>query len=121
MPKKTEQKQIPAEIIDLIQSEKTSLAISEICLSNNIEGENIEQVAYQTARVLLNNVQPEMFAKELEKQEGFASETARNIAEEIDARIFSQMRKILDKKPAEEIKKSVEKTPTDDTYRENIE
>jgi len=129
------QKEIPSNILDLINSEDTALILSEICVSNGIEGEEIEKVSYQVGRVLLGDLPPELLAKALEKNEGFSLETAGIIAQKTDQHIFSQIRESLsylykdkekeefisEKKPFLEKSKTIEGLPKDDVYRESIE
>ncbi|GAG50052.1 unnamed protein product, partial [marine sediment metagenome] len=50
-------KGFPANLMDLIASEKTASQISEICLKNGItEEKTVEQVAYYATSVLLGNL-----------------------------------------------------------------
>ncbi|MDI6883244.1 MAG: hypothetical protein QMC93_02095 [Patescibacteria group bacterium] len=134
--KENQPKEIPTKILDLMESEETALTISEVCLLNGVEegvegGEGIEKVAYQVARVLLGDLPPEILEKSLEKNEGFSQEIARNIAQEIDQRIFSKVRESLailyekevppeEKAPLEKPEIS-EKPSKKDIYRERIE
>jgi len=122
MKKKNSPKEIPADILELMESEDTALLISEICLLNGIEkGEEIEKVAYQVARVLLYQSPPELLAEELEKREVFPPTTAYKIAKMVDQRIFSQARESLAELYKEEAGAPKAPLPRrEDTYREPI-
>lgn len=114
-------KEIPVDILELFGSKDTALTISEICLSNGVEGgEQIEKVAYQIARVLLGQLPPQLLGEELEEREGFSSVTAYNIVKEVNQRLFAQIEEslaLLYEKKAE----IPEKPPKKDIYREPVE
>lgn len=130
-------KEIPVDIIQLMESDDTASLISEICLLNGVgeeveEKEEIEQISYQIARVLLGALKPQLLANELETKEGFLIKKASVIAKQIENRVFSQVKKTLDslyeekteEKEKVQVKKETSKIPEsppkEDRYREPL-
>ncbi len=80
---------IPQELLDLIKAEDTALEITRICFENEIkEDAKIRGISYQTGRVLVGDLSPEDFEKDLEEKIKISSFLASKIAREISESIF---------------------------------
>ena len=139
--------QFSPEFLEFVFSEETASGISEICLENGLEDEEVaEKIAYRVALVLLNQMPKENLAKTLEKEVGLNPIIAEKISFDIEKHVFSQIPGKIEKieKPPHPIQKDdyreipakieepvkgdnhlglerTEDLPKKDTYRELIE
>jgi len=82
-------KEIPEKLLDLIKAEDTALEITRICFENEIkEDAKIRGISYQTGRVLVGDLPPEDFEKDLAEKVKISSFLASKIAREISESIF---------------------------------
>lgn len=102
------------EIVEFALSEKTSSQIAEICVKNGVKDERkIEEVARRIVFVLLEKLPKENLHIALEKGVGLDPKTAKEISNEVDRVIFSQM-------PLSKTEE-IPRTAKEDAYREQIE
>ncbi|GAI37567.1 unnamed protein product [marine sediment metagenome] len=127
-------KEFPAKLIDLASSDKTASQISEICLKNGVEDEEIiGKIAYHITSVLLGRLPLEILPKALIVNLKMDAEVAEKISLEASRRILSPVKDDLAKlyPPAKPIVKPEEpkvppeekpkKPPRKDIYHEPIE
>jgi hypothetical protein len=142
--------EIPQKLLDLIKAEDTALEITRICFENEIKDDaKIRGISYQTGRVLVGDLPPEDFEKDLAEKVKISSFLASKIAREISESIFYPVKgslaalygtelvslEIASSSEAEEkagmleetnayresVEKKLESTKENDTYREPIE
>ncbi|MAF43788.1 MAG: hypothetical protein CMI54_06440 [Parcubacteria group bacterium] len=87
---------LPQEIKTLILSEQTAKDIFNICDRNNVDMENVSQVADYTGRVLLGALKPEELQGVLEKVVFLQKDQAKKVAEEIHRFIFFPVKRQLE-------------------------
>jgi hypothetical protein len=136
MPKETPEKlsnEIPQKLLDLIKTEDTALEITRICFENEIKDDaKIRGISYQTGRVLVGDLPPEDFEKDLEEKVKISSFLASKIAREINDSIFYSVRESLatlykteiassEKSPMKSSEERVETPRKKDVYREPVE
>lgn len=136
MPEKQEllwelYEKLPEELKEAIFSEKTALAVWDICEKNEVEETDV--VAKYVGQVLMGLLLPEDFAGVLEKELKLKKEAAGAMAQEINRLVFYPVKECLtafrqgeQTGPAaiEEQEKEEEKTAYEkrrDSYREPIE
>lgn len=88
---------LPDALKDAVFSEKTSDAILKNCVLRDIPKEKISLVGQLATRALLGYLRPESFAFEIQKETGIDALRATQIAHDIDAEIFSEVRLELKK------------------------
>lgn len=133
MPEKISN-EIPEELVKLIESDDTALEIARICFENGVkEEEKIRKIGYQAGRVLLGDLPPDEFQKNLEENVKISSFLAGKIAREINDTIFYPVKTDLERLYKIEIAPPAkpkimplpeEKPPVpqkEDIYREPIE
>lgn len=131
MPEKTQTKELPIDIIELMNSKKTSEEIAAICFLNGLNNEEeTEKATYQVLRVLLGESPPQKLEQELKNKEGFSSGLSKNIAKDVNIQIFDEVKVDLQKlyqqpyrneKLTQPLKKLSEKeNEQKDDYRENV-
>jgi len=124
MPKN---KVVPETLLDLTESEDTSLQIAQVCIANGAEKEiEIEEIAYRIGLVLLGKLSPETLSKTLEKDLKLSAEIAEKIYLEVNRLIFSKVKDDLAKLyqeevPLKEIKEKPKRPSGKDVYRELTE
>lgn len=108
---------LPDELKKIILSEDTPLLIGGISLKNGVTSiEMMEEIAYQTTRVLLEQISWEDFQKILTEKLKIDEGAAKKISEEINEAIFVEKNKIPQEKIIE-----TPKLPKNDAYQESIE
>ena len=133
MPEKISN-EIPEELVKLIESDDTALEIARVCFENGVkEEEKIRKIGYQAGRVLLGDLPPDEFQKNLEENVKISSFLAGKIAREINDTIFYPVKTDLERLYKIEIAPPAkpkimplpeEKPPVpqkEDIYREPIE
>jgi len=97
MPEKISN-EIPEELVKLIESDDTALEIARICFENGVkEEEKIRKIGYQAGRVLLGDLPPDEFQKNLEENVKISSFLAGKIAREINDTIFYPVKTDLER------------------------
>ena len=83
---------VPAELQDIIFSEKTAETIFNACVENGIEDERISSIAKNVGDVLLGFLSPEQLQPALELDLGLEPQTAENICQTIYNAVFEPAR-----------------------------
>ena len=82
-------KELPQELLALIEADDTALEIARICFENEIKDDaKIRGIGFQTGRVLVGDLPPEDFEKDLAEKVKISSFLASKIAREISESIF---------------------------------
>ncbi|MBI2042496.1 MAG: hypothetical protein HYT21_02020 [Candidatus Nealsonbacteria bacterium] len=118
---------LPKETQDLALSEKTAMSVFDSCIANDVDVDKISEVGRYADYVLVGAIKEDDLADALEREVGLEKESAKKIAEDIAADVFS---KIGEKPTAaavsmpseDEIDEEMEEKPRrKDTYRETVE
>jgi len=86
---------LPKDLKEAMFAPDTADHIANICEKFEVPGEKFSLVASAVGDVLSRMTPVEEFPKVLEKEIGLRKEQAENVAQEIDFRIFSQVRESL--------------------------
>lgn len=84
----------PGKIQGVVSSENASEVLADIALKNRIgdDGLGNPNLGRLVGHVLVGLLHPKDFVPSLEKELGVSGETARNIAKEVNEKIFSQVK-----------------------------
>jgi hypothetical protein len=88
---------LPDDLKEAVFSEETSENITKICLENNIAEELSSEVYKYAGKVLMGLLSPKEFSVTMELELNLDAEQARNLAAEIDRKVFSHLRISLNK------------------------
>jgi len=132
---------LPEELKELIFAAETAENIDNVCRRNNVTEDKMAEVAKSTGRVLMGLLPPSDFESVLLKEAKLRSDTAKNVAREINRFIFFPVKEILSQlyeteiappaRPKEAVELEEKEKPAPqaeeriprrlDTYRETIE
>ena len=80
--------QLPESLQKIIFSPKTAEIIEKICKNNNLANQQIPKIAYITGMVLLGELNIAKFLKTLQEKSNLEKEKTRQIAQEINQKVF---------------------------------
>jgi len=86
---------LPGDLKDILFLPDTADHIGNVCEKFKVPGEKISLVAKTIGEVLSKTLPLENFQEALEKEAGLEKNIAKNVSDEINFRIFSQVRESL--------------------------